>query len=316
MNWYLIILILALIQGAAELLPVSSSAHVILAERLLGLDPAAPEMVFLLVMLHTGTMIAVLYYFWPRWRRLGQSSDLPGGPGGGTTKLRFLALVILATAVTGVLGYGLKVLIEEVVLARSPGQPRAEVEDLFNNLPLIAAALGAVGLLIIAAGRLTRADEALTPTAPTREGGEVTTGSAILIGLVQGLCLPFRGFSRSGATISVALFTGVARHRAEEFSFALAVALTPPVIARGLYKLLRAREWHSHAELLNLLLPGLLGMVLSFIAGLVALKLLSAALDRGRWQYFGYYCLLAALVVLAVSQGWVLSGFPTARPAP
>src|SRR5262249_47996975 len=63
------LLILAVIQGLTELLPVSSSAHVILAERLMGLDPAAPDLTFLLVMLHTGTMLAVLAYFGPRWRR-------------------------------------------------------------------------------------------------------------------------------------------------------------------------------------------------------------------------------------------------------
>ncbi|HKF59673.1 MAG TPA: undecaprenyl-diphosphate phosphatase, partial [Blastocatellia bacterium] len=60
------IIILALIQGAAELLPISSSAHVIVAEKLMGLDPGSPEMSFLLVMLHTGTMFAVLIYFWSR----------------------------------------------------------------------------------------------------------------------------------------------------------------------------------------------------------------------------------------------------------
>ena len=59
----------AVIQGAAELLPVSSSAHVILAETLMGLDPSSPEMTFLLVMLHTGTMFAVLVYYWRRWQR-------------------------------------------------------------------------------------------------------------------------------------------------------------------------------------------------------------------------------------------------------
>jgi undecaprenyl-diphosphatase len=70
------IALLALIQGAAELLPVSSSAHVILAEKLMGLDPSAPEMTFLLVMLHTGTMFAVILTFWSRWRALWTPSFL------------------------------------------------------------------------------------------------------------------------------------------------------------------------------------------------------------------------------------------------
>ena len=66
---YFQILILALIQGACELLPVSSSAHVIAAEKIMGLDPSSPEMTMLLVMLHTGTMFAVIVYFWKGWRR-------------------------------------------------------------------------------------------------------------------------------------------------------------------------------------------------------------------------------------------------------
>src|ERR1700744_5926087 len=94
------ILILAVIQGAAELLPVSSSAHVIVAEKLMGLDPSTPEMTFLLVMLQTGTMFAVLLYFWKRWKKLS---------------VNFYKMLLLATAVTGVLGLGLKKIIEKTI---------------------------------------------------------------------------------------------------------------------------------------------------------------------------------------------------------
>src|SRR5580704_16198121 len=97
---YLQIACLALIQGAAELLPVSSSAHVILAQRLMGMDPSRPEQVFLLVMLHTGTMFAVLVYFWPRWRRLLTVSG--ESPSERLSPRQFLTMLILATAVTGV----------------------------------------------------------------------------------------------------------------------------------------------------------------------------------------------------------------------
>src|SRR5579871_6787824 len=117
MDHYLKILILALIQGAAELLPVSSSAHVIVAERLMGLDPSTPKMVFLLVMLHTGTMFAVLLYFWSRWRAIWVSAvppptPIPGGVGGGESRYHFLGMILLATAITGVVGYALKYLLE------------------------------------------------------------------------------------------------------------------------------------------------------------------------------------------------------------
>lgn len=283
---YFEIALLALIQGAAELLPVSSSAHVILAARLLGRDPSSPEMVFLLVMLHTGTMFAVLFYFWPRWRKLLSAQVPEGGK-----RWHFPLMVVVATAVTGVIGLALMFLIEKVIFVQLLHHEKGEVEALFKNMPLIAAALLAVGILIIVAGR--REQRAESPT--------ITPRSALWIGLIQGLCLPFRGFSRSGATISTALLRGISRPLAEDFSFALAVVLTPPVILRSLLKLLKAKDWTGIGELSDLLLPGLVGMVFSFLAGLVALRFLSAMLERGRWRFFGYYCIAAAAVVAAAA---------------
>jgi len=287
---YLQIAILALIQGAAELLPVSSSAHVILAAKLMGLkETDSPEFVFLLIMLHTGTMFAVLCYFWGRWKALllpPLSKDIASP----TLNLHFFKMVILATACTGVLGLGLKFLIERVVLVGMLGHEKGEVEHLFKNLYLIAASLLAVGLVIIAAGsRDTSA-----------QGAPLGTRPSLWIGLVQGLCLPFRGFSRSGATISTALFCGIPRPLAEDFSFALAVVLTPPVIIWELYRLVKSPNWQSERPV-ELLLPGLVGMTFSFIAGLAALKFLSAVLEQGKWKYFGFYCLGASAVVFTAA---------------
>src|SRR3989442_13543366 len=98
MEFYAKVLVLALIQGAAELLPVSSSAHVILAQKLMGLDPSSPSMVFLLIMLHTGTMFAAIVYFWSGWKALLFPKDSPG------TGRRFVMLILLPPAVPGVLG--------------------------------------------------------------------------------------------------------------------------------------------------------------------------------------------------------------------
>jgi undecaprenyl-diphosphatase len=293
------IAMLALIQGAAELLPVSSSAHVIVAEKWMDLDPSLPEMTFLLVMLHTGTMFAVLFYFWPRWKL---RFFAPASRGRSGIDWHFLAMVVFATAVTGVLGLMLKYLIEKVVLIEILHHDKGEVEQLFKNLPLIAGALLAVGVLIIAAG--SRETKAEAPVLSPR--------SSFWIGVIQGLCLPFRGFSRSGATISMGLFCGVSRLLAEEFSFALAVVLTPPVIGLELNRLLHHKghsasdllqkgTWEDLSGLVDLLLPGLMGMVFSFIAGLVALHFLSAALEKGRWKYFGYYCIAASAAVVATA---------------
>jgi undecaprenyl-diphosphatase len=277
---YFQILILALIQGACELLPVSSSAHVIVAEKLMGLDPSSPEMTMLLVMLHTGTMFAVIVYFWRGWKRDYFSS---------TGQLQWFAIqVAIATVCTGVVGYGLKVLIEKIFMR---GAPHAEIEDLFSNLPLIAGALAAVGGLIIYAG--LRAEK-------SPPSSEVQPAHAIWIGIVQGICLPFRGFSRSGSTISTGLLLGLPKLKLEEFSFALAVVLTPPVVAKEAYRLLKDHALNSPGSALHLFLPGIVGMVFSFIAGLLALKWLSRWLESGRWPWFGYYCLVAAAGVLAI----------------
>ncbi len=68
------VIILAIVQGLAELLPVSSSAHVVVAEKLMGLNPSSPQMTMLLVMLHTGTMFAVIAFFWNKWKETYFSS--------------------------------------------------------------------------------------------------------------------------------------------------------------------------------------------------------------------------------------------------
>ncbi|MBV9889647.1 MAG: undecaprenyl-diphosphate phosphatase [Rhizobacter sp.] len=275
------VLILAVIQGAAELLPVSSSAHVIVGEKLMGLDPTSPEMTLLLVMLHTGTMFAVIVYFWSSWRETYFSSK---------TAFRAQGLrVVIATVATGIVGIALLQIIRWTVARNAPG---FEIEQLFGNSRLMATALAAGGVLILATSRRDRGAD-----------GELTARSAAWIGAVQGLCLPFRGFSRSGATISTGLALGVGRRRAEEFSFALAVVLTPAVIVREAWRLVRAHDGvaGSHAALSSAIGSSLLGMVFSFAAGLLALRLLSRWLEQGRWHWFGVYCLIAALGVLALA---------------
>ena len=276
------ILLLAVIQGLCELLPVSSSAHVILAEKFMGLDPTTPEMTLLLVMLHSGTMLAVIVYFWDSWRsRYFASMPL---------FKRFASDLIVATVMTGVVGLILMTIIERLVLG---GTDHAEIEQLFGNTTVIACGLAIVGIMII-----TSAKKMQSANSSIAGGSRI----AALIGTVQGLCLPFRGFSRSGSTISTGLFLGLSRDRAENFSFALAVALTPAVMAKEGYRFMKAYSAPtSHAgPLADLLLPDILGLVFSFTAGLIALRWLSQWLEADRWDVFGYYCLFAAGTVFIV----------------
>lgn len=276
------VIILAIVQGLAELLPVSSSAHVIVAEKLLGMNPAAPEMTLLLVMLHTGTMFAVIVYFWQRWRRtfFHSAADF----------WRFAFVLILASVLTGVVGGGLIKGIEKFFF---PGEAHAWIEQLFDRLDLIAPALAAAGVLILVAGLL----EKRSPSTGTTVGSEISAAQAGFIGAVQGLCLPFRGFSRSGATISAGMLCGVPKVRAEDFSFALAVVLTPAAIAREAWRLIQTQHLQHGATLASAALPNVLGAFCAFLAGLLALKWLSRWLETGRWYFFGVYCLVAASAV-------------------
>ncbi len=278
------VIILALVQGLAELLPISSSAHVVVAEKLMGLDPSSPAMTLLLVMLHTGTMFAVIVYFWKQWRETYFKS--------APVLKRYASLLIVATVITGIIGEVLQKLIERTAFR---GQPDVEIEQLFSHLELIAPALAAAGILILIAGLFERRRSGVNVN--LQDVDRLGMKEAGLIGAVQGLCLPFRGFSRSGATISTGILAGIPKLRAEAFSFALAVILTPPVVAREVLRLMKARHIETASSLSSEVLPSLVGAAFAFLAGLLALKWLSTWLEEGQWYLFGIYCLLAAAAV-------------------
>ena len=258
----------------------------------MGLNPSSPQMTLLLVMLHTGTMFAVIAFFWNKWKEIYFS--------GGEAFKQFAILLIWATLLTGIVGVALKKIIEKTLFR---GAEKAEIEQLFSHLELIAPALAAVGVVILIAGLLERRQMkgAASGRMLRNSEGHLTMSQAGWMGIVQGLALPFRGFSRSGSTISTGMLVGAVKERAEQFSFALAVVLTPPVVGMELLRLLKA----SHAaaatgtaiDLHAALVGSLLGMVFSFAAGMIALKWLSSWLETGRWYIFGIYCLIASVVV-------------------
>lgn len=302
------VIVLAIVQGLAELLPVSSSAHVVVAEKLMGLDPSSPQMTLLLVMLHTGTMFAVIAYFWRQWMQSYFATV--------DAFKRFALRLIYATALTGVVGEALIKLIEHTMFK---GAPKAEIEDLFGRLDLVAPALACAGILILIAGLGEKKQDAADAKAEAaraaaasltrRPSDSVTMRQAGWMGLVQGLCLPFRGFSRSGATISTGMLTGATKKRAERFSFALAVVITPAAIGREALRLLHATHDAAASgapiDLHGTVAMSLLGAVFAFLAGLVALKWLSNWLENGRWYLFGIYCLVASAVVFYLhTQGY------------
>jgi undecaprenyl-diphosphatase len=269
-------------------------AVVVVAEKLMGLDPSTPQMTLLLVMLHTGTMFAVIAYFWKQWVATYFSS--------GDAFKRFLVRVVWATFLTGVIGEGLIKVIEHTLFK---GQPKAVIEDLFGRLDLVAPALACAGILILIAGLRERKEDSAAKEAAVvagsltrRPSGNVTMSQAGWMGMLQGLALPFRGFSRSGVTISAGMLTGASKERAERFSFAMAVVITPLAIGREALRVLHQTHQAGPAiDLHGTVVASLLGAVFAFLAGLVALKWLSNWLENGRWYLFGIYCLAASAAV-------------------
>lgn len=279
--WHVIVL--AIVQGLAELLPVSSSAHVIVAAELLHENMSTPNNALLLVLLHTGTIFAVIAYFWQRWM-----DEIFGS---WTKFIRMVQLLFVSTLLSGLIFLPVNKLVEHV-LSRS-GQ-RADIEALFNKLNWIAPALALAGLLILYAG-LREAKRPETETKKTTAGRGVHWLDAIVMGVLQGFAIPFRGFSRSGVTISGGLLTGGERTEIESYSFAMVVLITPLALAwelRRVYKTAHLNGYTVHWG--PALTPGIIGMIFSFVAGLLALKWLSRWLESGRWYVFGIYCLLAA----------------------
>src|SRR5258708_13022579 len=149
-----------------------------------------------------------------------------------------------------------------------------KLKILFSHLEFIAPALAVAGLLIVIAGIF----EKRRPAQTLSETNDLNMKQAGLIGAIQGLCLPFRGFSRSGATISTGMLLGVAKSRAEAFSFALAVVLTPAVVVRETPRLIKSAHINPTADLASITSLRLLAVVVAFLVGIPALSLFARGL--------------------------------------
>lgn len=285
------VIVLATVQGLSELLPVSSSAHVIVVAKLLHENMSTPANALILVLLHTGTMLAVIAYFWRRWATEIFSS--------WSRFYGFAKLIVAASLCSALVFLPIQVLVKHIL---SHGGAPVDIEVLFNKLNWIAPALAAVGLLIVLAGLR----EARQPSAEMdAKAGSLRWPDAVAMGMLQGLAIPFRGFSRSGSTISGGLLTDGRRAEVESFSFAMVVAITPFAILWELRRAIRSPSFAGMSHWSAMLEPALVGMTLSFVAGLLALRWLSRWLEEGRWYWFGVYCLVfAAVVTVLYSRGW------------
>lgn len=269
---YLKAVLLGLIQGLTEFLPVSSSGHLVLAERMLGVE--APGKTFA-VFLHVGTLISVIWVFRERianiiksflllfkkeeWARFADNADR-----------RFGLLLIAASIPTAIIAFLLKEYIDKA----------------FDSPLFVGIALLITGGLLWVADTLPGGNKDISKT---------TALDAILIGLFQGVAI-FPGISRSGATISGALFRKLDKRTAAEFSFLLSI---PAILGGALVEAIKISQDVAGAAIDWLFY--LAGIVAAAAAGIFAIRFFIRLLVRDKLRFFAVYCWLIGVVVILIT---------------
>jgi undecaprenyl-diphosphatase len=264
-------IILAVVQGLTEFLPISSSAHLVLIPWFAGWTE--PGLAFN-VALHMGTLAAVLIYFLREWVELffagiGVRNSLAGNPEDLAWRKRLFWYLVIGTIPGAIVG----ALFEKTI------------EQKFQQPAIIATLLIAVGLLMWWADRATRLSRDLSQT---------TMGDALAIGGAQALAL-FPGVSRSGITITTGLFRGMTRATAARFSFLLS---TPLIAGAGLKEL--PKLIHAHrAGTLDLPMSTLfIAIAVSAIVGYAVIAFFLRYLQTHTFKLFIVYRILLGIVVL------------------
>jgi undecaprenyl-diphosphatase len=250
---------LGVVQGLSEYLPISSSAHLILVPRFMHWPD--PGLAFD-VALHLGTLLAVLIYFWKHLLQLVKAVSRPADPMLAADR-RLVANILLATIPGAIAG----LLLEH------------KAETTFRSPQLIGCTLIVMGLLLLLADYSTRAEKSLA---------DITWGIALVLGFAQALAL-IPGVSRSGITITVALFLGLARPDAARFSFLMSI---PIIAGAGLLKFKQILLSPDHAALCA-------GFTGAAISGYLAIWILLRYVQRNRYTPFVLYrWALGAFVLL------------------
>lgn len=253
-------IILGIIQGLTEFLPISSSGHLVIGEALLGLSSPG---ISLEVWLHFGTLLAVLLYFHRRLIGLVATIFGAGDPKYRDADRNFLGAIIIGTIPAIVIGLLFK----------------SAIESLFNSPRFAAAMLIVTGLILLAT------------IFAKKSGQKINMPRGLAIGLAQAMAI-LPGISRSGSTIACAMFVGVEPSVAAEFSFLLAV----PIIALAFgYDLVFSGSQLFASDTVWIYLAG---TAVSFVIGLLAIHYLLKVIRTGRFYLFGFYCLVAGVVSL------------------
>ena len=263
-------IILGVVQGLTEFLPISSSGHLVLFQNLLGYRE--PEILFD-VGLHCGTLLAVFIYFRSDLKQMISESvnfviklvkeersvrSVHENP-----HVSLTLWVIVGTIPTALIG----------VIFKSP------LESLFGSVTVVGIMLVVTGIIL-----------AITRFVPVSYSSRNRVGlkGAIIVGIAQGLAI-IPGISRSGTTIATGILCGIDRDLAARFSFLLSI----PAILGAVVLQIGSGEFGGMD-----LLPMILGFVSSALIGLLALKILMALVRRGSFFYFAPYCWAVGLLVI------------------
>ena len=272
MDWWQAIL-LGLVQGLTEFLPVSSSGHLLIFKELLGAD--AEGFLDFTVTVHLATVLATLVVFWGAiWKLLK-----------GFFKFKY----------NDETDYVCKILVSLIPVALVGLLFKDQVEALFSG------ALWQVGIgLCITALLLLVSDQAgkriKTPVAKDARNG-ISYWQAFVVGIAQAVAV-CPGISRSGSTIATGLLTGVKREAMAQFSFLMVLI---PIIGEQGLDLLKVVTGHEAFGAGVGTLPLVLGFVAAFLSGLFACKVMIALVKKAKLQWFALYCFVVALLIFVLS---------------
>ena len=268
-------ILLGLIQGVAEFLPISSSGHLAIAEHLLGMSGASDIPEFFDVLLHLGTLVAVFVAYWDDVRDMLVEffcgvRDLARGstPTPVPPARRMILLIIVGT---------LPLLIVLPI--------KDLVEGLADNMYFVAAALLVTGCLLFASDRVRKG---------RKTEKSATMVDVLLVGVAQAIAT-CPGISRSGTTITAGCFRGFDRKFAVRFSFLLSI---PAILGANILSLKDAVE----AGIIWADVPVyLVGVVVSAVVGYACIRLLKMIADRGKFGAFAYYCWAVGVLTLILT---------------
>ena len=265
-------IVIAVVQGVTELFPVSSLGHAVILPHLLGWSVAQDDPSFLpfLVMLHVGTALALLIYFWRDWWLL-LSSLLPGAAGDARTESRHvLLLLVVGTIPAGLLGLIFR-----------------------NGLAGLFADFRVAAIFLILNGALLAVGEFLRRRAGSAQLATLRPWQAAAIGTSQAISL-LPGFSRSGATMVGGLLVGLEHQSAARFSFLLA---TPIILAAAVLEVPKLLRPEARAVLGPALIGGLISGVLAYLSTLVLMRYFKRQ-EVNALLPFAAYCVLLGAVAL------------------